>query len=81
MPYWVAFVADAGLSFIAGVVIERIIVRPVEQAPVLTVVVVFIGLLLIINSVAGWLFSYTIKSVPQPVPVERLVRQPLHVAA
>jgi branched-chain amino acid transport system permease protein len=66
--YWVAFLATVVLSFVLGVAIERIIIRPVERAPVLTVVVVFIGLLLILNSVAGWIFTYTIKSFPSPFP-------------
>jgi branched-chain amino acid transport system permease protein len=35
---------------------------------VLTIVIVFIGLLLILNSLAGWIFSYTIKSFPSPFP-------------
>jgi branched-chain amino acid transport system permease protein len=51
-----------------GVLIERIIVRPVEQAPVLSVVVVFIGLLVIFNSMAGWIYTYTIKTFPSPFP-------------
>ena len=33
-----------------GLAIERIIIRPVEQGPVLSIVIVFIGLLLILNS-------------------------------
>jgi branched-chain amino acid transport system permease protein len=56
------------LSFVLGVAIERILIRPVERAPVLTVVVVFIGLILILNSLAGWIFTYTIKSFPSPFP-------------
>ena len=35
---------------------------------VLPVVVVFIGLLVIFNSLAGWIFTYTIKSFPSPFP-------------
>src|SRR5689334_20554556 len=42
MPYWAAFFITIVLAFILGVLIERIIVRPVENAPVLAVVVVFI---------------------------------------
>jgi branched-chain amino acid transport system permease protein len=34
------------------------------------VVVVFIGLLVILNSIAGWIFTYTIKSFPSPFPVQ-----------
>ena len=66
VSYWIAFVATLAISFVAGVVIERIIVRPVEHAPVLSVVIVFIALLVILNSVAGWVYSYTIKSFPSP---------------
>jgi branched-chain amino acid transport system permease protein len=67
-PYWVAFVLTLCFSFVLGVLIERVVVRPVEQAPVLTVVIVFIGLLVIVNSVAGWIYSYTIKAFPSPFP-------------
>jgi len=67
-PYWVAFVLTLAFSFVLGVLIERVVVRPVEQAPVLTVVIVFIGLLVIVNSVAGWIYSYTIKAFPSPFP-------------
>ena len=37
---------------------------------VLAVVVVFIALLVILNSVTGWIYSYTIKSFPSPFPAE-----------
>ena len=70
VPYWVAFFSTIAIAFCLGVLIERIIVRPVERAPVLTVVVVFLGLLFILNSMAGWIFTYTIKSFPSPFPKE-----------
>lgn len=68
LPYWAAFFITVGLAFVLGVAIERIVIRPVERAPVLSVVVVFIGLLVILNSIAGWIFSYTIKTFPSPFP-------------
>jgi branched-chain amino acid transport system permease protein len=68
MGYWPAFLLTVGIAFVLGVIIERVIIRPVENAQVLAVVVVFIGLLVILNSVAGWLFTYTIKSFPSPFP-------------
>jgi branched-chain amino acid transport system permease protein len=70
VPYWGAFFLTVGIAFVLGVLIERIIVRPVEQAPVLAVVVVFIALLVILNSIAGWIFTYTIKTFPSPFPSE-----------
>ncbi|MDH4173870.1 MAG: branched-chain amino acid ABC transporter permease [Betaproteobacteria bacterium] len=70
MPYWPAFLLTVVFAFVLGVVIERVIIRPVENAPVLAVVVVFIALLVILNSVTGWIFSYTIKTFPSPFPAE-----------
>jgi len=72
LPYWVAFAGTVVLSFVLGVVIERVVVRPVEHAPVLSVVIVFIALLVILNSVAGWIYSYTIKTFPSPFDWEAL---------
>ncbi len=70
--YWTAFLLTVGLSFVLGVVIGRVVIRPVENSPVLAVVVVFIGLLVILNSVTGWIYSYTIKTFPSPFPAEPL---------
>lgn len=66
VSYWLAFVLAVVISFVVGLLIERIIVRPVENAPLLTAVVVFVGLLVIVNSVTGWIFGYTVKVFPSP---------------
>ena len=66
--YWSAFMLTVALAFVLGVVIERVVIRPVENSPVLSVVVVFIGLLVILKSVTGWIYSYTIKTFPSPFP-------------
>jgi len=68
MPYWAAFFLTVGLAFVLGVVIERVVIRPVENGSVLSVVVVFIALLVILNSVTGWIYTYTIKPFPSPFP-------------
>jgi len=72
VPYWGAFLLTVGAAFVLGVLIERVIVRPVEEAPILSVVIVFIGLLVILNSLAGWIFTYTIKPFPSPFPAQPL---------
>jgi branched-chain amino acid transport system permease protein len=72
VPYWGAFAITVVGAFVLGVAIERIVIRPVENSPILAVVIVFIALLVIFNSVAGWIFSYTIKPFPSPFPAEPL---------
>ncbi len=72
VPYWGAFFITVAAAFIGGVVLERVVIQPVENAPILSVVIVFIGLLVIFNSIAGWIYSYTIKPFPSPFPAEPL---------
>lgn len=66
IPYWAAFFLTIGVSFIAGILIERIVFKPIEHAPVLSHVVVFIALYSIINSAAGFIWDFTVKSFPSP---------------
>ena len=68
LSFWAAFIVAVALSFVMGVVIERLILRPLHNAPVLSIIVVFIGLLAIFNSMAGAIWSYLIKEFPSPFP-------------
>jgi len=76
-PYWLAFGATIAISFAAGVAIERIVLKPLHNAPVLSHVVAFIALLAILNSAAGFIWDYTIKSFPSPFGAGPLFEQGL----
>jgi branched-chain amino acid transport system permease protein len=66
VPYWAAFAGVVALSFAGGAAVQRFLVRPVEKAPVLASVAVFIGLLVLFNSIAGWIWGFTSRSFPSP---------------
>ena len=66
VPYWWAFILTLIISFAAGVIIERVLFKPLAKAPVLTNVAGFIALFAIINSVAGLIWDFTIKQFPTP---------------
>ena len=68
VPYWAAFFATVAISFALGVAIQRYVLRRVRGQSVLSLVAVFIGLLFVFNSLAGWIFTYTIKVFPSPFP-------------
>ena len=68
LPYWVSFLSTLAIAFVGGVVIERVVIRPVENAPILSIVMVTLGLLVICNSVAGWIWTYVQKPFPSPFP-------------
>jgi branched-chain amino acid transport system permease protein len=65
-PYWLAFVLTVALSFAGGLIIERVVFKPIENAPVLSHVVVFIALFAIFNSLAGFIWNFEIKPFPTP---------------
>jgi branched-chain amino acid transport system permease protein len=49
LSFWEAFPVVLAISFAGGVAIERVVIRPVERAPVLTIVIVTLGLALLLN--------------------------------
>ena len=67
LPYWLAFLATVALSFLGGMALERLVLRPFRDARLLSVVVVFVALLLAFNALAGWIWGYVLKDFPSPV--------------
>lgn len=62
--YWLALAIAIASGFLLGAVVERIIVRPVENKPPLNAVVVTFGLLVLLQGVAGMVFGGTPRSYP-----------------
>jgi branched-chain amino acid transport system permease protein len=72
LNYWIAFPVTLVIAFAAGVAIQRIVIRPVERAPVLTLVIVTLGLTALINGLAGFIFGYLPRSFPSPFPSQTI---------
>ena len=70
VDYWIALPVTLVLAFVGGVVIQRVVIRPVERAPVLTLVIVTLGLATLINGLASFLFGYVPRSFPSPFSVQ-----------
>lgn len=68
LPYWAAALATLAFGFVAGFAIERLVLRPLGDVPELSVIVVFIGLFVGINSLAGWIFGHQLEPFPSPFP-------------
>jgi len=69
----VAFVAVVALSFVGGVVIERVMFKPLHNASILANLVGFIALFSILNSGDGYIWDYTIKTFPTPFGTKPLL--------
>ena len=64
LPLALALLGTLLFSFVAGMLIERVIVRPVEGGEVLTLVIVTLGLYILVNSLAGWIWGFGNRSFP-----------------
>ena len=64
--YWVMFPLVLLLAAALGAFIERVIIRPVEWAPTLNIIIVTLGLFAILNNVATWLWGGIPKGFPAP---------------
>ena len=66
MPWYVAFPIAIAISFVGGFAVERVVFKPIQNAPVLSHIVIFIALFSIFNSLAGFIWDFTIKNVASP---------------
>jgi branched-chain amino acid transport system permease protein len=68
--YWPAFFLTLGIAFVGGVGIHRVVIRPLDRAPELTVVMATIALLVILNGLAAWIWNPEEKILISPFPNE-----------
>jgi branched-chain amino acid transport system permease protein len=66
LPYWVAFALTLVASFAGGILLERLLFRPLADAPIFAHVACFIGMFAVFNSVAGLTWDFSIKQFPTP---------------
>ena len=64
LPLGLALLGTLVLSFAGGMLIERVIIRPVEGGEVLTLVIVTLGLYILVNSAAGWIWGFGNRAFP-----------------
>lgn len=77
VPYWLAFVLTLVLSFVLGAMVQHLLIRRIRNASDINQIIVFIGVLLVLNSVAGFIWSYTVKPFPSPFGTAPFMGSPL----
>lgn len=61
---WAAFFLTLAISFAGGVAIERVAIRPIERAPVLTIVMVTLGLFILVGGAVAWIWGGETRVFP-----------------
>lgn len=75
--YWAGFAAALAAGLVLGAVIERTVIRPVESKPPLNAVVVTIGLLVLLEGLAGIIYGGQYRSFPAAFSITGLHAGPL----
>ena len=70
--YWAGFTTALAAGLVLGALIERTVIRPVENKPPLNAVVVTIGLLVLIEGIAGIIYGGQYRSFPAAFSVTGL---------
>lgn len=66
VAYWAAFFATLAFAFVFGLVVQLLVIRPVQHKSVIAVVIVTVGLFILIDGVVGWIWGADIKFMPAP---------------
>jgi branched-chain amino acid transport system permease protein len=67
-PLWVALPVAFAVSFVGGMIVERVLIRPVEGGNPLSLVIVTLGLFIVVNAAAGWIWGFTLRDFPRIFP-------------
>jgi branched-chain amino acid transport system permease protein len=62
--YWLGFAVALACGFVFGAVVERLLIRRVEGGPPLNAVIVTLGLLVLLEALAGMIWGNTPRSFP-----------------
>jgi branched-chain amino acid transport system permease protein len=80
LSFWAAFPLVLAIAFAGGVAIERTVIRPVENAPVLTIVIVTLGLALLLNGLMNVIWSGASRQYDGPFSARTIDAGGVHIS-
>ena len=64
LPYWLVLILTIVVSGFMGVILERVVVRPIMNAPIFSIVIATIGASTVLRSTAGIIYGYDVLPLP-----------------
>jgi branched-chain amino acid transport system permease protein len=66
LSYWAAFAVTLVIAFVLGVVIQLVVIRPVQHKSIIAVVIITVGLFILIDGIVVWIWGADLKFMPLP---------------
>lgn len=70
---WLALIVAVVITFFLAMALQQVVLRPVQDSSLLTVVIVTLGVFLGLSSLAGFIWDYLIKAPPALFPEGALI--------
>lgn len=67
LPYVIAMLVALAFAFIFGMAIERVFLRPIQEGPLVSMMIMTLGLFMVFNGAAGWVWGFDPVSFPYAV--------------
>lgn len=68
LPFWLAFLMTGTFCAVLGYVIERVVLRQVIGDPIVSVIMITLGLAIVLKSIVGAIFGVSVRVLPTPIP-------------
>lgn len=65
MPFWLGFLVTLVFMFVFGVVLQIVVFRPMVGQPIISVIMVTIGLSIIFQALMAWIFGSSPRAFPK----------------
>ena len=72
MPFVIGFLFTLAFMFIFGILIQVVVLRPLVGEPIISVIMVTIGLSIFFQALANWVFGNSAERYPEIFPVEQI---------
>lgn len=67
LPFWVAFLGAITAGCLLGILVDRAILRPAKDAPVVSLLIATLGIGMMLEAIAGWIFGYETRAFPYAI--------------
>lgn len=68
LPFWAAFLMTGIVCALLGYVIERVVLRRVIGDPIVSVIMITLGLGIVLKAIVGAIFGVDVRVLPTPIP-------------